>query len=186
MKHLTKISMVGAFWLCKWEEASSIPPWNWSNSLLGVSHWWIKQLRRNFPRCSSPSHFLHPNSGGHLRVFVKMYYGWHCWSRCAWIFEMYQNSWYPNLLFQYVRCINSWCCFGTPALKTTSYWTTDNTIINARILKAKLWDQTPGRCQTLSRPSRPVHKKWGADCNRPKNREMRMHGGFFNPTVFFS
>ena len=29
--------------------------------------------------------------------------------RCAWIFEMYQNSWSPNPWFQYVRCINSWC-----------------------------------------------------------------------------
>lgn len=139
--------------------------WNWSNSLLGVSHWWIKQLRRNFPWCSSPRHFFAPKFGWTSSSFREDVL------RMTLLIAMRLNFWdVPKFLISKsivsIRKMNQFVMFFWYfCLKKNEYWTTDNTIINERILKANFGIKlhvawlASGRCQTLSRPSRLVHKK---------------------------
>lgn len=120
MKHLTKISMVGAFWLCKWEEASSIPygieatPF-WGSHIDGSNN-----SEETFPGVHRRDMFC-------TQIRVDIFeFSWRCITDdtadrdAPEFFDMYQKSWSPNPWFQYVRCINSWCFFWYFCLKKTS------------------------------------------------------------------
>ena len=159
MKRVTKMSMVGAFWLCKWEEASSIPygieatPF-WGSHIDGSNN-----SEEAFP-------------GVHRRAIFAPKFGWTSSSfredvlRMTLLIAMRLNFWdVPKVLIPKsmvsIRKMHQFVmfCFGTSALKKTS--------IEPQIYhhqcensQGKFWDQqASGRCQTLSRPSRLVHKK---------------------------